>query len=539
MSKTDPAPAATQPATQSPEPTPPLSASHSDKSHASKTSVCDTSPFICRRLLDAQTDQELRLACRAILHNFKPSDQGMVDTDPKLDFGAMQRRTGSKPQSSQVKVRMPTGAPPDLHKATSLRRSKTRTRTKADLEIKARGQQGTDVPVRANSSRKRADFAWLDERDGKREEKLKMHGKASMDMPRPAMPYNDSNEEITLPVTVTSTLAHSKLPSTAPTSASLLSRGNSKGGSHQGDTLDDASPSQTAAARPPRRSASIKENLRGYVFTGTRSRALSRAQSKESLRSPEGDEDQELDRSSSWRKWSFPRRSSSKGRPGTANGSEKDPLHKAESGQVDLNRDLPPLPGLDQWKEPKQAEVKMPRSPIAATHIASMMRTPEQNPECTSPSSETNNRGNKLAILTTQNADVFPPRGSSRNAQAIPLSPQRAPPPIPDIPTMSTSSSHTRHRSGDSMPTTIGTASAEAAYFSRKMSVDSSLGTMSKESKPTKKDEQKSRLKKVFSGWMMRKEKKQADWTHSLEKETVKDGVLLQEGSAPNPMVRY
>lgn len=508
----------------------------------------------------------------------------MEDTDPKLDFGAMQRRTEAKPPVADVRVRAPTGAPQELQKTTSLRRSKTRTRAKADLEIKARTQQN-DLPVRANSSRRRADFGWLDERDDKREEKLKTYGKASIDMSRPGVQLSDSNEDITLPVAVPSRLAHSKVASTAPTSASQPCRRGSKRRPDPEDSAvvadaqatewmakelekkkrQDASQPEArppTAVRPPTRSTSIKENIKGYVFPGNRSRALSQTQSKDSLRQSEGSDDQNLQRSGSWRKWAMPRRSGSKSRPGTSGGpaDDTDQPRRSESGQVNLNRDLPPLPGLDQWKEPeepKDEKVASPKSPITETHIADLMRPQEQAQE-RSPATYRQHRKSVSDTLVMQYAHAYPPRGSSRNPQGTPLSPQRPPQPAPDSPTTMMnsgsssnmdqrvevpSSTHTRQRSGASIPTTPGTASVEAATFSRKMSVDSSprhSAPVSNESKPVKKEEQKSRLKKVFTGWMTRKEKKD-DWMHKLPKDGgVKEGVFVGDASSTaSPVVRY
>jgi len=141
----------------------------------------------------------------------------MENTDPKLDFGGLRPRKESRPQPAEVNVRMPTGAPAELASTSFLprtRSTKTRTRAKADQEIRAR--QYGDLPARANSSRKRADFGWLDERDAEREEKLRNLGKASIDVPRSAV-RNDSDEDITLPVAVTSNFANSKLSSSVPT----------------------------------------------------------------------------------------------------------------------------------------------------------------------------------------------------------------------------------------------------------------------------------------------------------------------------------
>lgn len=601
-------------AKKSPEPTPPQS-SQSHTRQTSKDSICDNSPFISRRPLDAHTDQELRLACRLILQDFKPSDYGMENTDPKLDFGAMQRRKESRAQAADVRVRVPTGAPADLTNTSVGRKpSKTRTRAKADQEIRARTQG--DVPARANSSRKRADFAWLDERDDKREEKLKTYGKSpSIDLPRSAALPSHSDEDITLPVTVASTLAHSKVASTAPTSASLPSGGNSNRRSRQLDNpaaVADAQAAEwmrqelekknkadalqpqtqsTAAVRLPSRSTSIKDKINGYVFPTARSRTLSRATSKASLRTASTDDDQNLQRNGSqsrFRTWGLPLRSGSKSRPGSSKGpveDSADPAH-ADSHTVNLNRELPPLPGLDQWKEPEQPKKEMalsPRSPIAGTHIASLMR-PQELLQPPSPTTHKGHRKSGSDTLAMQYAHAYPVRGSSRNPPDIPLSPRRAPPDIPlsprrappdvplsprrappDIPTSPhrkftpdsphnhfdqavtgcsshtnldrrldpSSSNHTRQRSGDSYPTSQGN-------FSRKTSLDNTAHTtVSNDPKPTKKEEQKSRLKKVFSGWMTRKSKKD-DWMDKIERDgVVKEGVLVQEGTTVSPVVRY
>jgi hypothetical protein len=94
----------------------------------------------------------------------------MENTDPKLDFGGMQRgrehRTKDRNANrSEPKVRLPTGAPVDLKTALEARGLK-------QTELTLRGP-GDAPPVRANSSRKRADFDWLDERNDKREANLR------------------------------------------------------------------------------------------------------------------------------------------------------------------------------------------------------------------------------------------------------------------------------------------------------------------------------------------------------------------------------
>lgn len=587
-----------------PEPTPPQTTAKTHHRHASKDSkeseksrssrdgVCDNSPYIQRRPLDAQTERELRVACRLILQNFKPSDHGMEDTDPKLDFGAMDRRRDRERKqqpSTDVKVRMPTGAPTELTKSSSIGRkpSKARTRDKADREIRAR--TGADAPVvRATSTRKPRDFGWLDERDDKRDEKLRNFGRSpSIDITRNALARNDSDEDISLPVTVPSTLATSKVASTAPTSASLPSGMNSNRRSRQLDNpvaIADAAAAEWMskerekfkphdAGRPPTavrslsRSASIKDNIREYVFPGSRSRALSRAASSDSLHTAATDDSEGLQRSGSRagrRLWGGVARklsSRSNSRPGTSRGHGEEPNEprKSEAKEVNLNRELPPLPSLDTWKtmeQPKEDKIASPKSPVAAGHIASLMRAQEQQAEHRSPAARSHHRKSGSDTLAMQFNQAFPIRQSSRHQIEIPISPHgrksgpSSPIAIPHatstLPTPNhqhglskSTPGHTRQRSGDadSIPTST-TKSSDAATFSRKMSLDIvQNASPSSDAKGNKKDEQKSRLKKVFTGWMSKKEKKDG-WMNKMEKEGVKEGVLVHEGTS-SPVVRY
>lgn len=519
----------------------------------------------------------------------------MENTDPKLDFGGLGRpRKETKPQAAEVSVRMPTGAPPELSSTSTsfmMRKPSTRTRTRAKADQEIRARTYGDMPARTNSSRKRADFGWLDERDAEREEKLRTYGKTSIDVPRSAVFRNDSDEDVTLPVAVTSTLANAKMSSSVPNSASLPNHRSMNRLSHQSDSPAAVADAQAAewmrsefekkrqqeasegrgrsntSVRPPSRAASIKESVKEYVFPGSRSRALSRAQSKDSLRPTADNDDQGLSRSDSksgWRSWGVARKLSSRSnsRPGTSKGQpdEAQP-RKSESNGINLNRELPPLPSLDTWKdfqEPSEERVappKSPMSPTAGTHIASLMRPQEQHQERSS--SAKNHRRSGSDTLAMQFNDAFPVRKSSRKQEtkAIPQ-PIRTGPGSPtnaeatmtgwsstsnlDQRLEVASSNHTRQRSGDSGSASNGNKSADASTFSRKMSVDTTARkTLSNEPKTPGREEQKSKLKKIFSGWMHKKDKKE-DWMHKMEKDGVKEGVLVQEGStSASPVVRY
>ncbi|KNG45346.1 hypothetical protein DDE82_002465 [Stemphylium lycopersici] len=572
-----------------PEPTPSHTSSATHRRHTSKDSICDNSPWINRRALDGQTEQELRSACRLILQNFKPSDHGMENTDPKLDFGGLRPRKESRPQPADVNVRMPTGAPAELASTSFLprtRSTKTRTRAKADQEIRAR--QYADLPARANSSRKRADFAWLDERDADKEEKLRTLGKASIDLPRSAL-RNDSDEDITLPVAVASNFANSKLSSSVPTSASLPTARLANRRSHQFEDPALAADAQAAewmraelekrqqqesterqgrtstSVRPPSRAASIKETVKEYVFPGSRSRALSRAQSKDSLRSPVADDDQRLSRhgsNSGWRSWGLRRGKSMRtnSRPGSLNGQSNEPAQsgKSESNGLNLNRELPPLPSLDSWKEPekpKEDKVASPKSPIAETHIASLMLSQDRGDR--SPAARNHHRKSGSDTLAMQPNTAFPVRKSSRKQETHAIAqPTRVPPASPgqaehmttalssttniDPRLERNSGTHTLQRSGHGSSAANSHRSAEASSFSHKISLDSETRkTTSSEPKTPVREEQKSKLKKIFTGWMHKKDKKE-DWMQRMEKDSIKEGVLVQEGDAlASPVVRY
>jgi hypothetical protein len=537
----------------SPEPTP-SQASSSHRRHSSKDTICDNSPFINRRVLDSQTEQELRSACRLILKNFKPSDHGMENTDPKLDFGGFRPRKETNPQPARVAVRMPAGAPPEPASTSFLPRSRsTKTRTRAKAEIRAR--QYGDLPARANSSRKRA------ERDAEKEDRLRNFGKASMDVSRPPIACI-SDEDVTLPVTVTSTLANAKVSAShhfddpvaaADAQASEWMR-SEMDKRRQQDTADrQRRPS--ASVRPPSRAASIKESVIEYVFPGSRSRGVSRAQSKESLRSPPDSNENGLSRSGSnatWRSWGLRRMKSARSdnRSGSSMGQGDDGAQprKSESNGVNLNRELPPLPSLDSWKEPEQPkqEVASPKSPTAETHIASLMRSQDHNEERL-PAGRKQHRRSGSDTLAMQYTAAFPARKSSRKQGTQPIS-QTATSAVPISPgqkertaTNGSSSTtnldqHARQRSGDSSGT------AHASNFSHRMSIDShaAVKTLSNEPKAPAKEEQKSKLKKIFSGWIHKKDKKE-DWMHKMEKEGIKEGVLVQESNdaLATPVVRY
>ncbi|KAI9832783.1 MAG: hypothetical protein M1819_004003 [Sarea resinae] len=102
--------------------------------------------------------------------------------------------------------------------------------------------------------------------------------------------------------------------------------------------------------RPPTRASSLKENIQNYI----KPRA-----SKESLRSNHSGGSSRS--AGSW--WSH-MGLSRRGSRSRGHQSKSERTGQQSPGAIDLNRPLPPLPGLDQWEENQQPK----------THVANLMR---------------------------------------------------------------------------------------------------------------------------------------------------------------------
>jgi hypothetical protein len=500
--------------------------------------------------------------------NFKPSDHGMEDTDPRLDFGAMNRRAGQQPQTrADVKVRMPTGAPVDLKTALEARR------LRAEAEAK---KNPNAAPARSLSQRQRFDDAFA---DGRGRSASKKYAK------NPTRTLSKKSSTGNASVATASTDAHNNnQASTAATSAAVTSGPSSKRMSRQLDpaALADAQAAEwmrterekrgrrpyspqhqpSTANRAPSRTRSIRDNMKEYFFPGaTPSRGLSRSHSIEALRLTNTNASQAPDdtrgsaSSGGWRSWGFPLRTNSRAssRPGTSRGQAAEEPEAAKKLEVNLNRELPPLPSLDSCKdEVKPAETKE-KSAVHGTHIASVMRPQDKHQDQPYKRSASGSH-------TMQTANAYP-QSPTRSIQSPSHSHQRfdSKKNSPGLnksemnQTRSSSGSqpdrprphndHSHHRSENSEPLSPGAKeSIDLHNFSRTLSTDlppagsaagSSVTVLS-----THKEEQKSRLKKVFSGWMLKKERKE-DWMHTIEKEGVKKGVLVHDNGANGPIVRY
>jgi hypothetical protein len=309
----------------------------------------------------------------------------------------------------------------------------------------------------------------------------------------------------------------------------------------------------STAVRPPSRARSIRDNIKEYVFPGTASRTLSRAPSHGSLRTTNTNISQDsaaVDPPHSasgqgWRAWNMARKSLSRSnsRPGTSKGQAEEADQPKKTNGINLNRELPPLPSLDSWKDSVQPPPETAKSPTSAAHIASLMRPQDQaTPERVSAQNKSHRRSGSDTLAMQFNASLAArsPSHPKHAAQSAPRSKTLTPDSLAMtghtlVGSVSTSNlGHMRQKSSDSTSTP-----KKSLNFSRKMSVETpTRSTFSNEVKVSRKEEQKSRLKKVFSGWMSKKEKKD-DWMHRIEKEGVKEGVMVQDGAADAPIVRY
>lgn len=587
-----------------PEPTPSHTLAH--HRHQSKDSISTLSapntPFINRRPLDAQTEKELRAACALILQNFKPSDHGFHDVDPKLDFHGMNRRREREREHrsglAPVKVHRPTGAPVDAKSAHDTRKQSHR----AEAAVKYHA----DLPMQANTGRRRVEHTDLldDEHERRRNTKL-----SSSEAPRSAMFRSDVDSEDTGTPHTGSTDVHLNNGSTAPTSAALTSGRNSKRASHHFDNpaaLADAQaaewmrqelekrrqqkpsqpqtqPEEKAAARPPTRSKSIRSGIKDYIFPA--SAGLSRTQSYESMNTMHSRSSQEPKRSGSshgWRSWGLQRKSSSRSssRPGTSKGRiESQELEKKH--ELNLNRELPPLPSLDSWDKKEQPKKKENRRSQLPGHIATVMRPQDQQQQEYAAAVRRHHRRSGSDTLAlhyanssyAQSAPHVARIGSQAKVQTI-TAPSRSSKRLDssmDFDEMMFSMDSSRNlddqlkfkvedQSHKRLPSNVSRSGSVkqssdanrlgAPNFSRKISTDLSSPQNFEHNVPyrnevqiapqseAQKDVNKSKLKKVFSGWMLRKDKKQ-NWMDQVEKNGIKGGVMIQDEAALPPIVRY
>ncbi|KAF2751565.1 hypothetical protein M011DRAFT_483456 [Sporormia fimetaria CBS 119925] len=528
------------------------------RTHQSEDSLpSPDSPFISRQTLPPETERELRAACALILQNFKPSDHGLIDTDPKLDFKGLNRRREGKADTEPVLVRRPTGAPAD---ASSVRDHAKRSR-QTDNPATVRG----DKPERANTGRRRTEHA-----DAAAPSQLTV-ANAGTDV---------DDRSLGTPRTV-STDAHLQEASTAQTSVREASGSSSNRVSHKVEQKTSDSKKRASAMdpeahgkeqagshpqpaldpkpqpRPPSRGRSIRD-IKGYIFS--KSGNLARRESHESLDQRNARPSLQIDtsRNSSshgWRSWGLQRKPSSRStsRPVSSRGRSMDE-DPARRNEVNLNRELPPLPSLDTWKDQEKLAAKEKRqSHMGSAHIATVMRPPNQQQEYAAAVRAHHRRsGSDSLALKVKAAALLHPSAPSAVASTK-SSPHRSSNkdrPVNFDELLTALDSSNKDASDQSRPgpkMSQDRSRSAAPNFSRKISTDITSPRRQDESytkfvqissPPELRQENTSRLKKALSGWMLRKEKKDT-WMDRFEKKGIKNGVMIQDEAALSPVVRY
>jgi hypothetical protein len=134
-------------------------------------------------------------------------------------------------------------------------------------------------------------------------------------------------------------------------------------------TLHRAPSRQSIDERPASRASSIRDGIRDYIrprpsLASTRSASRASSRSSSRPRSRDGDSG---GKGSWWRDAASGLRRKGSWASFRSSRAEEDERPRGRDGRPDLNRSLPPLPGLDQYKEKKEARLHisqlMARSP--------------------------------------------------------------------------------------------------------------------------------------------------------------------------------
>ena len=353
--------------------------------------------------LSPKTEYQLKQACAALGRDPKPSGQGLNPPPqrPQQTKEEVHARSASDPKQSDSNA--------TLNEFNSLAPSKFSYKPDADLRDLLGEPTGDAQPASANISRRREPVAVSADGPRPKERQKSSTSSKPIDIRSKSSTRTEPDDTATsTPHTGSSDMLWTS--STAPTSEAITPARSSKRGSNQHvlneqevtsradeaaaewlrmekekrraqegrkDGQDRPQPA-TAPERPPSRARStsrarsIKEAVQSYIRPGAP--PGSRSNSRESFRSLKSDR-----RSSPsgwrWRSWSLTRNKSTRqeSRPTSRDGrsgnrDENSRGRTTTKPEINLNRELPPLPSLDTWQEPE------PEPATPSTHIASLMR---------------------------------------------------------------------------------------------------------------------------------------------------------------------
>jgi hypothetical protein len=377
------------------------------------------SAYINRRPLDSRTEADLHSACAAIVQGYP------AEPEAELNFESLHKTKGvqdayhapapaiGRSQSTSYKpVSLPSTTRAHIHSTNGDARRRTlapESGSSQDLTLASAYQRHEQQQAVAGSQEIRRHPRRVDSRSQHRSLAATALPLSSFDRPRTA-PTESSDVSYATPITA-STDQQFANASTTMTSAAITPAGISTRASKQfmldpesyqaaiseADTEaaiwmqskvePKAKPRQSVEASqpPPSRSStrgwSFRSELRDYVRprTSSGSRPASRDRGDHESHSLKHSRSLRSISAQGWRSWGLQRKSSKSSLVESQSFSSGANLSKAplESPyndiqvvprkEIDLNRELPPLPSIDTWQEPQP-------QPNPGLHIASLMR---------------------------------------------------------------------------------------------------------------------------------------------------------------------
>lgn len=347
------------------------------------------SPYPGRRApLPTKTENELRTACAGVLVNTKPSHHYVPEdhsnppvNKPQLDYEAV-KRSASMRRSQDSRPAMPRADSADTTHPV-----KYTYRPDATIDQLFTPVDSTNDLIHSNHIKRKDDT--LSPNRSKTPVPIKVVSPSGdvIERPRPAQRSLSAGTTDSTPHTDVTEYPWST--STAPTSAGITpARTSKRASSHMQADQEQASKVDAAAiewmrmeldrrrnkeanvkeapapqppSRPPSRARSIRNNIKEYIRPSTAnasresSRPVSRSASRGSLRAESQDRSRDISFRGGWRSWGRTRKdeaTSDISRSGSLRGrSETRQTSTANKSDINLNRELPPLPSLDQWKD--------------------------------------------------------------------------------------------------------------------------------------------------------------------------------------------
>ncbi|KAK7526722.1 uncharacterized protein IWZ02DRAFT_180721 [Phyllosticta citriasiana] len=360
----------------------------------------------------------------------------------------------------------------------------------------------------------------------------------------------------------------------------------------EGKRLKEQSTAQTQPQREPRRSGSISRSVRSEIRDYFRpgSSIISRTTSRESLWSRNSDAlGTQPPPSHGWRSWGFQRKPSqesiSSRRASTFGRTDKACDSKKE---INLNRELPPLPSLDQWKG-SETEADAQAKPTNPTHIANLMQAPkvrprkDQNqriqssektrqrpvePNAHKPPMPRPKNGRRNISTESEVSMHFGPRGETEvrdmgkvDLDRVVSAMRYGGKPKVDGNKSNPSLVDSGHGQDEAEPSRKPSMkisveqinNSEAPNFSKKITpeVTSPLAAVDtsqyknkveiKTNSTTNSSHNMRGLKKAFSSLLLgnKKDRKNENWMDEIEKNGVKGGIIIPDEVAGAPVVRY